>query len=169
MRSLRRLCDVNLVQLSGSHYVITSYLKYQTSSADIQAKRAAATKRKQRSRGSCHAVTPSDPNTEIRGTEIREQRSEVVAQSDTKPSGPVACPPELDLTKAQKAILATQMVPGWAVERMVQDIRFELLGDQSRKMPLDKWPVYMAKAVNSRWSDPNKRPKKNAPTDDFRF
>lgn len=81
---------------------------------------------------------------------------------DPGPERLIPCPSlEQLLTREQRASLETSMVPGWAIDAMVAELHVTLAGS-SKRMPLDGWHSYAAKAITRRWNNPNERPKKPA-------
>lgn len=105
------------------------------------------------SRDTSHPTRP-DPT---RNDETRREAQPVTGD------GLIPCPPLKQLlTREQRASLETSMVPDWAIDAMVADLHVALAGS-SKRMALDGWHSYAAKAITRRWNNPNERPKKPSP------
>jgi hypothetical protein len=86
------------------------------------------------------------------------------ARATPTPTDPDPIPipdPEQLLTPEQRARLAVQMVPAWAVDVMLTDLHLATVGG-SKRMPIDQWHSYAAKALTRRWNNAAERPKEPA-------
>lgn len=81
-----------------------------------------------------------------------------VEGSDASRDTATTCPPDLDLTKAQKDNLKMAGASDYQISAMVSALRTRLLGDDDKSMKPQQWRNYLSKAVTGTWSDPRQRP-----------
>ena len=103
-RSLERLVTVGLLSCDGPYYVVNTYLKYQTSKASIQEKRATARDKKAAQRSSGPLGTAQVPNTKLK---VQSPKGETPKPPRAK-SGKTVCPEDFqprpqDAEKARAA------------------------------------------------------------------
>lgn len=81
------------------------------------------------------------------------------ASGETGGGGRIHCPPDLELTEAQKLNLEIGSgIPRWAVDELTAEFR-ATHADGAEARALHTWRSWLVSRISARWSDPNRRPR----------
>lgn len=98
-----------------------------------------------------------------------KDRSDQPDRSEHKETGKtsreIPCPAGLCLTEGQRATLETALIPGWAIDAITLHRVASWTGNPEQRKHPNHWRQLLAHVIRETWNDPNKRPKKPAPSE----